>query len=141
MDATERRLRCPSAQPEMEDARIFGVIAGTPDAPRVAYLKKSAEVSEDMLAGLGGIPPTQVFRYGAHCEEHRCAHFSGGRCSLGQRVAEQLAPVVAELPSCQIRSDCRWYAETGAAACLRCPQVTTLVPAGDTALNQVARPE
>jgi len=31
-------LSCPSAQPDMEDARIIGMLSGTPEEPRVAYL-------------------------------------------------------------------------------------------------------
>jgi hypothetical protein len=134
-------LRCPSAQPDMEDARVFGVIAGTPEAPRVAYLKRSAVVEAAMLAKLDGMDPTHVFRFSAKCEEHRCAHFADGCCSLGQRIAERLDPVVTELPSCQLRADCRWYAEAGGAACLRCPQITTLIPADSGPVSDVALPD
>jgi hypothetical protein len=141
MTGSQRRLRCPSAQPDMEDARVFGVIDGPPEAPRVAYLKQSAMVSEDMLAALGDIPPTHVFRYSAACEERACAHFDGRHCQLGARIAARLTPVVAEPPPCQVRPDCRWYAETGPAACLRCPQVTTQVMRDSGPLSEVARPE
>jgi len=46
--------------------------------------------------------------------------------------------VVSELPSCQIRDTCRWFAEEGGAACLRCPQVVTLVPSEQNALRHAA---
>jgi hypothetical protein len=134
-------LTCPSAQPDMEDARIFGVVAGTPEVPRVAYLKQRAAVTDEMLDRLGGLAPTQVFRYAARCEESKCAQFDKGCCSLGRRIAEMLPPVTESLPSCQIRPTCRWYAELGGAACLRCPQIVTRVPAGQSALASVALPE
>ncbi len=134
-------LSCPSAQPEMTDARIFGVVAGSPEEPRVAYLKAGATVSEEMLEGLGGLRPTQVFRYSARCEESRCAQFDKGCCSLGRRIAERLPEVTDALPSCQIRPTCRWHSEIGRAACLRCPQVMTLVPSGESGLARVAVPE
>ena len=131
-------LSCPSAQPDMEEARVFGVIAGTPAEPRVAYLKRKAEVTEEMTASLGGLDPTQVFRFSARCETGRCAQYENGRCSLAQRIVQNLAPVVSDLPSCQIRGTCRWFAEVGGEACLRCPQVVTLVPSDQNALRQAA---
>ncbi|WP_293679289.1 hypothetical protein [uncultured Phenylobacterium sp.] len=138
MSADEDRLSCPSAQPDMQDARIFGVIAGTPDEPRVAYLKKKAQVTPEMLEQLDGLDPTRVFRYAARCENGRCAQYEGGRCSLAQRIVTQLSPVVSDLPSCQIRDTCRWFVEEAGAACLRCPQVVTRVPSDQNALRAAA---
>ena len=86
------------------------------------------------------LKPTEVFRYAARCEGSACAQFDKGCCSLGKRIAERLAPVTDSLPSCQIRHGCRWYAEIGGAACLRCPQVMTVVPADQSELAMVARP-
>ena len=140
MASGDGHLTCPSAQPDMAEARIFGVVAGTPEEPRVAYLKRSATVSEEMLAQLGDLQPTQVFRYAARCEESACAQFENGCCSLGRRIAERLAPVTDALPSCQIRDGCRWFAEIGGSACLRCPQVLTVVPSDQGELARIARP-
>jgi hypothetical protein len=134
-------LSCPSAQPDMVDARIFGVVAGTAEVPRVAYLKADAKVTDEMLESLDELKPTQVFRYAARCEESRCAQYSNGCCSLGKRIAEMLPEVTETLPSCQIRSTCRWYAEIGRPACLRCPQVMTLVRSDQGNLARVAVPE
>jgi len=134
----ETDLTCPSGQPDMQDAHIFGVIAGTPAQPRVAYLKKKAEVTADMLADLGDVDPTRVFRYSARCENGRCAQYEDGRCSLARRIVAHLEPVVADLPSCQIRATCRWFKEEGGEACLRCPQVVTLVPSDQNALRMAA---
>ena len=54
-------------------------------------------------------------RFAARCEESRCCHFDG-----------QILPAVVEaLPARLIRSECRWYAQEGRPACLRCPRVVT----------------
>ncbi len=137
----EAPMSCPSGQPDMEGARIFGVVGGTADTPRVDYLKQDAIITDAMLGSLGGMDPTHVFRFAAKCEEGRCAQFANGRCSLGQRIAEGLAPVVDRLPSCLIRPTCRWFRETGEAACFRCPQVVTLVPADQNRLRELSAPE
>ena len=141
MAGPAKPLSCPSAQPDMADARIFGIVAGTAEEPRVAYLKAEAAVTDEMLESLGDLKPTQVFRYAARCEESRCAQFDKGCCSLGRRIADQLPKVTDTLPSCQIRATCRWYAEIGREACLRCPQVMTLVPADQGDLARVAVPD
>jgi hypothetical protein len=135
-----RPLSCPSAQPDMEEARVFAVIAGTAEEPRAAYLKAEAVVTADLVDRIGEIEPTRVFRYAARCEESRCAHHDGDRCALGARIAEMLSPVTDSLPSCQIRPSCRWYAEVGGEACRRCPQVVTSVPEAQARLREVARP-
>ena len=134
-------LLCPSAQPDMEGARIFGVLSGTPEEPHVAYLKPGVEIDGDVAQHLGSIAPTQVFRFAAKCEQGGCCHFAGGQCSLAQRIVTQLPEVVDLLPACQIRAGCRWFAEHGGAACRRCPQVVTMIPQRDDALNHAASPD
>jgi hypothetical protein len=135
----QEQLTCPSAQPDMEGARIIGVLSGTPEAPRVAYAPPGVTIALESI-DLGDLPAPQVFRFAATCEQHRCAHFDGARCSLAQRIVAQLPEVVDILPRCQIRLTCRWYAEEGAAACRRCPQVVTMIPRRNDDLNRVAAP-
>lgn len=134
------RLSCPSAQPDMEGARIIGVLSGTADEPRIAYLEPGVSVDESVAHSLGELAPTHVFRYAALCEQRGCAHYDGARCSLAARIVEQLPEVVEILPRCQIRRTCRWYAEEGAAACRRCPQIVTTVPRRNDPINRVAAP-
>lgn len=131
---------CPSARSDMRDARIVGMIAGEPETPRIAYLAPGVVVPDAALTALGALEPAEVFRFAAGCEEHRCAHFAAGQCSLAERVVRQLPEVVELVPRCQIRAACRWFAEQGAAACRRCPQVVTLIPPGDSPLHRAASP-
>ena len=123
-----RPLDCPSAQAGADDARVYGVLAGTPDAPRVGYLTETLPVSEKLLALSGPAKPTEVFRIAAPCETNGCRHFKENACTLVQRIVEGLAPVVNALPPCQICSTCRWFRQEGRNACLRCPQVITDKP-------------
>lgn len=140
MDDADQPLSCPSAQPDMVDAHAFGIVSGTAAEPQIAYLKHNAEVTPAMMAELGDLDPTRVFRFSARCESTRCAQFADGQCGLGQRIAAQLPPVVAALPSCQIRATCRWHAENGDSICFRCPQVVTVVPPELAALSRAATP-
>jgi len=118
---------CPSAQPGMEGAVVFGVIGGTPEEPRVGYLSERLPVTPELLAMSGPVQPTEVFRFGAVCAGHGCRHFDGSECRLAGKLV-QLAPKVTEaaLPPCTLRRDCRWWRQEGKAACMRCPQVVTV---------------
>ncbi|HLI62165.1 MAG TPA: hypothetical protein VKV05_02115 [Terriglobales bacterium] len=119
-------LMCPSAQPEMPGSRVLGVVGGTPGATEVAYLNEHLPVTEDLLRLAGPVPPTQVFRFAAQCDERACAHFDGTNCKLATRIVNILPAVVDALPPCLIRATCRWYQQEGRAACMRCPQIVTL---------------
>jgi len=121
----------------MEGARPFGVISGTPEETRVAYFRKSALDGFDWRQHFAMKDATRLLRFGARCEETACAHFASGACSLGQRIHD-LPPVIDALPACLLRPSCRWFAEQGPGVCLRCPQVITMIPEGDTALNRAA---
>jgi hypothetical protein len=49
--------------------------------------------------------------------------------------------VVDHPPPCTIPPTCRWHAAEGISACHRCPQVVTMIPKADDALNRAARPD
>jgi hypothetical protein len=124
----------------MGGARPFGVISGSPQETRIAFFKKSAQTAFDWRERFSGPEATKVFRFAARCEEGHCSHYADGHCSLGQRVTKELPPVVDTPPPCLIRPSCRWHAEQGSAACLRCPQIVTMIPEADTPINAVAAP-
>jgi hypothetical protein len=85
-------LDCPSAQAGAKDARVYGVLTGTPDAPRVGYLTETQPVSEKLLALSGPAKPTAILRIAAPCEMSGCKHFKGNACTLAQRIVEGLGP-------------------------------------------------
>ena len=116
---------CPSAKPEMAYSVVFGVVGGTLERPRVAYVDELIPVTEEVKELAGPIAPTRIFRTGAPCAGHSCRHFDGADCRLATRVVELLPPVVDGLPACRLRPECLWWQQEGKAACLRCPQIVT----------------
>jgi hypothetical protein len=134
----ERPLRCPSAQPEMPDAQILGVVRGDTEERRIAYLNEFVPATADILAQAAPAIPGEVFRLAARCETGKCTHFDGERCQLAVRIVDMLSPVTEQLPPCTIRKTCRWYAQEGRAACLRCPQVVTANNEDDEVIRRVA---
>ena len=129
---------CPSAQPDMERARVFGLIGGTAAAPRIAYLKRGRFVDAAVLKNFGGIDTSKVYRFAGTCERHRCVHYDGAHCGLAEQIVAFLPAVVDRPPPCEIRSTCLWHAEQGDDVCRRCPQVVTMVPPARERLRVVA---
>lgn len=118
-------LSCPSAQPEWDGAKVFGVVQGSVDAPRVSYLARSIPISPELIELTRPATPGEVLRIAAPCATHRCQHFEQGHCQLVARTVEHLPTVTQHLPPCSIRTSCRWWHEQGSEACFRCPQVVT----------------
>ena len=122
----DKPILCPSAQPDMEGAQVFGVLVKTPDdGLRVGYLNEPQPITPDLVTAAEPVKPPEVLRIAAPCMGSGCMHFDGSNCRLAARVTEMLDPVVSGLPRCAIRPHCRWFRQEGRAACLRCPQVIT----------------
>lgn len=94
--------------------------------PSIIYLNQILHATSEVLAMSAPLRPTEVFLLAATCAEGKCPHFDGTDCQLATRIVKRLPPVVDSLPVCMIRKDCRWYSQEGSAACLRCPDVTTV---------------
>ncbi len=132
---------CPSAQPGMEGRVAFGVVAGTPENPRVAWIERPVPVTSELLALTAPVQPTQVLRFSAPCQEKACCHFDGANCRLATRLVQLLPAVVESLPPCQVRPDCRWFLQEGSAACRVCPQVVTYCVEPSAVMNAAATPQ
>jgi hypothetical protein len=122
---SDSRPLCPSAQPEMESSVVFGVVGGSVEEPRLAYLKEPQPVTDEILGLSGPVKPTEVFRFAAPCAGSGCKHFDGSDCTLAQRTVTMLPAAVNKIPPCRIRPRCRWWRQEGVAACMRCPVVVT----------------
>jgi hypothetical protein len=125
-DAT-REVLCPSARPDIDGSRVFGVVAGTTEKPHVRLLRQTLPVVRELLDVTGAADPAEVFRFAAPCAEAACRHFDGSRCRLGERVVQILPVASLTAPPCPLRPQCRWWQEQGKAACMRCPQVVSQV--------------
>jgi hypothetical protein len=132
-------LLCPSSQPEAEGARVLGVVSQTAEGPEVIYLNEPLPATLDVLAMAAPAHPTEIFRFAAMCQQHRCPHFDGKDCGLAARIVQLLPAVVDQLPQCQIRSGCRWFRQEGSAACRRCPQISTVNYDPSDAIQRVVK--
>lgn len=136
-----RPVLCPSAQPQIPGSVAFGVVTGAADHPRVAWIERPVPVTSELLALTTPVPPTQVLRIAAPCQEKACCHFDGTDCRLATRLVQLMPAVVESLPPCRIRPDCRWFLQEGSAACRVCPQVVTYCVDPSPDMNAAATPE
>lgn len=134
----ESQFLCPSAQPDLPDAVIFGVVSGSADQPRVEYLAEARPVTNELLSLSGPVNATEVFRSAAPCAQSSCKHFTGSKCQLATRIVHILPSVSNDVPSCRLRPRCRWWRQEGKAACLRCTQIVTEVWNPSEELRQAA---
>ena len=132
---------CPSAQPEIPGSVAFGVITGSSENPRVAWIERPVPVTSELLALTSPVAPTQVLRIAAPCQEQACCHFDGTDCRLATRLVQLIPAVVESLPACRIRPDCRWFIQEGSAACRVCPQVVTYCVDQSAEMNRAATPQ
>jgi hypothetical protein len=128
---------CPSAQPNMREARLLGIVKNG----ETSYLAEAVPLTGELLAMTQPVSPSRVLRIAARCEENACMHFDGVNCRLVTRIVQQLPAVTDILPACLIRADCRWYRQEGRAACLRCPQVVTEFTEDNEAFRKAATAE
>ena len=135
---TSETTFCPSSQPDTDSAVVFGVVEGTVESPRVAYLERSQPVEEIVQPSV--VKPTEMLRIASSCQEKGCLHFDGSDCRLAAKIVEQFPTVTKSLPPCQIRNSCRWWQQEGKSACLRCPQVVTENYYSSPLLERVADP-
>jgi hypothetical protein len=131
---------CPSAQPDVQNGLVFGVVGGTPGDPRVSYLESPLPVTPELLGLSEPVHPTEVFRFGAPCAQSGCQHYDGNHCGLIQQIVVGIPPVASTLVPCRLRPRCRWWHEEGAAACIRCPLVVTQQPNPSPEMARAALP-
>lgn len=115
---------------------LLGVIG--PDG-RVGYLPRRLEVDGEFVQiARRGRTPEKRFRFSSRCVESACSQWTGSRCGVIDRAMELLeaaptAETTAELPDCSIRPACRWWRQSGSAACAVCPEVITDTRSDDRA--------
>ncbi len=120
-------LMCPSAPWDAEGGKVFGVVGGTVAAPKVMFLKQLLPPSKELADKLGGVAPEEVYRVAAPCSGSGCAHHNGATqsCSLVGNIVKGVDQAYQEYATCTIRASCVWWAQEGAQACVRCPQIAT----------------
>lgn len=131
---------CPSARCE-PGAILLGLVL--PDG-RVAFAHDRIVVDAGFVeAAAEGRPAEQRFRFAAPCARGACRQWTGTRCGVIDAVTDHLGATEATgaLPECAIRPQCRWYGQSGPAACGACPLITTDARCEPTEADAMPEPQ
>ncbi|GAB3524006.1 hypothetical protein [Emticicia fontis] len=115
---------CPSATCET-GAAVIGIVN---QEGFVSLLPQKIDVTDEFVAiAHQGNTPEKRFRFTNKCVESGCRQWDGARCSVIDKVLHMNADfeIFAHLPTCSIRSNCRWYYQSGGKACAVCPFIIT----------------
>ena len=114
------RLFCPSHTAE-PGAGLLGIVnaEGTVD-----ILARPIPLNDQFLTDHPNAE--RSFRFSGACAEAKCRQWQDGGCGIARMVAA-LTPGDDDTPlrPCALRSLCRWFTQTGAAACRSCHLVVT----------------
>jgi hypothetical protein len=114
-------MSCPSRACE-PGVRVLGVMRRS---GHLAYLQTPVTVDEGFVARARAEgSPERRFRFTGTCLERGCPQWTGERCAVADEVVSSISVAIpSKLPVCTIRGSCRWFAQSGAAACRVCDRV------------------
>jgi hypothetical protein len=121
---------CPSSHCK-EGAILLGIVLADGS---VAFAKDRIVVDRDFVQNAtrdGSHAPETRFRFSSPCAQGACHQWTGSRCGVIDSVLSEvqtagyIPSAEAALPECSIRQQCRWFSQTGAAACAVCDLVVT----------------
>ncbi len=121
---TPNTTLCPSARAE-EGALLLGVVG--PDQA-VRMLLEPEPLTPELAEAVAAVgEPEKHFRFANRCVKSGCNQWNGGRCGVVDRImaVNQHLTESRALPACGIRSQCRWYQQSGPLACTVCPFIVT----------------
>jgi hypothetical protein len=92
---------------------------------RLAYVATPVRVDEAFAARLNaGGRAERRYRFTGPCVEAQCPQWTGARCGVADAlIAHTTVPAPVRIPACRIRRNCRWFDQSGVAACRVCPLV------------------
>lgn len=113
---------CPNGAARAPESVVLGVRSGVDG--QVTYLADPVPASAVLDQVPTDIEPHRLLRFASHCSA-ACTHHSPDHCTLAERTVATPTPAApAAAPHCHLRVDCRWWRQTGLAACVRCPALT-----------------
>lgn len=100
------------------------------DDGRIKALRTPLPVTPEFAgAAAEAGPPEARMRFASACQTSACSQWTGSRCGVIDRVLKHLEATPEalrrDLQPCAIRATCRWYDQSGAAACKGCDLVVT----------------
>lgn len=119
-------ILCPSSRCQ-KGAILLGFVESDGS---VAFMAERITINDEFVQiAHEGRTPEKRFRFGGTCVEGACKQWTGKQCGAIEEVLQCVDHNENEealnLPSCSIRSQCRWYEQRGGLACSVCSFVIT----------------
>jgi hypothetical protein len=122
------KLLCPSYRC-VSGARLLGIRQRDGS---VAFLGSPPPIDRRFVeTAAQGRPAELRFRFAGPCAQCSCANWKNESCAIAAQIAPLKTAATTDLPNCGIRTQCRWFAERGAAACAVCPEIVRGVSADE----------
>jgi len=139
-------ILCPSSRCK-DGAIVLGIVLPN---KTIAYADQRYRIDAAQAEAMQQAPvnPEKRFRFSSPCAQCGCGQWipdssgaanpGAGRCGVIESVLATPQPpnLSKELPSCSIRTQCRWFVQRGEEACSVCRYVVT-----DTAIMTEAEAE
>jgi hypothetical protein len=117
--------KCPSSAPTY-GASLLGVVRGLSSVDILpAPVVLDAQFFE---AGSGTVPLDAKFRFLGKCAQDGCKNWYDNRCMLIEQLLSIDRVSLTSAPECAIRSECRWFDQSGERACRICPTIVRQQP-------------
>ena len=116
-------ILCPSSTCQ-DGAILLGIVLPT---GQVAFSGSRIIVDQEFVRiAHEGRTPEKRFRFAGTCAKSGCGQWTGSRCGVIDTVMETIeGDAESLLPESSIRPQCRWFLQSGPAACVVCPEVIT----------------
>ncbi len=122
---SESTKSCPSSVAK-PGATLLGMVN---DNGILGYIETAVEIDESFIEQAGeGAALERSFRFSSKCATTSCRQWQEGKCGVIEKVMNMNPDwhlSNPQLPSCSIRSTCRWFSQEGARACSYCPYIIT----------------
>lgn len=104
-------------------SRLLGIF--TADG-KLALLDRPEPVTQAFMEAVAtGRPAEQRFRFTEPCIQGACTQWGNGRCGVADRAIARLPAMELPVEDCALRPECRWFLQSGWAACSVCLLVVT----------------
>lgn len=120
---SENSMLCPSSKGE-EGAILLGIVN---TEQKIDFISSKITVNQDFVEKSNSETLEKNYRFANRCVKNGCSQWKDHRCGVIDLVMKFNTHLVenSHLPTCSIRSQCRWFNQVGEKSCAVCPFIIT----------------
>ncbi len=99
-------------------------ILGVKDGDKTVRLGELTVITPEMYEDFAQFKETNsMFRMTGKCQRNNCSNWKNDHCNIPSILEKLGVEAVDEIPDCDIRQGCVWYAQEGESICRYCNQI------------------